>query len=50
MELLNYVFNIESLKNEYETTNYMLNKIDTEKKILKLSKNNKIIRKGKDDE
>ena len=46
MELLNYEFNIESLKNEYETINYMLNKIDIEKKILKLSKNNKIIRKG----
>lgn len=45
MELLNYEFNIESLKNEYETINYMLNKIDIEKKILKLSKNNKIIRK-----
>ena len=33
-------------KNEYENINYMLNKIDIEKKILKLSKNNKIIRKG----
>ena len=43
MELLNYEFNIESLKNEYETI--VKNLSYTKNKILKLSKNNKIIRK-----
>ena len=39
MKLLNYEFNIESLEDDYETVNYMLNKIALEKEILKLSKN-----------